>query len=111
MTVRSFIEFDVVEGMNDEFERIYREGEFMERARVVSGFLGGDFLCLDRAAGRYAATALWDSFESYRQWQEIGPAETPPEWRKALLSAVEKFEPGVAWEVLHEVEKEGDERA
>ena len=103
MKVRSFIPFEVEPGRQDAFERIYQEGEFMERARVVPGFLGGDFVCLDREAGRYAATALWASAQDYARWQEIGPRDTPKKWRKALLEVVTRFEPGVAWEVISEV--------
>ncbi|MEM7413120.1 MAG: hypothetical protein AAF430_23015 [Myxococcota bacterium] len=107
MAVRSFIRFEAKPGKGAELERIYLEGKFLERARVLPGFLGGDFVCLDRSTGHYAATALWDSEVSYQRWQEIGPAETPKEWRDALLRVVTKFEPGVAWDVLHEVGSEG----
>ena len=108
MPVRSFIEFQVAEGRSAEFERVYREGGFLERARIVPGFLGGDFVCVDREAGRYTTTALWDSFASYAHWQEIGPRETPRKWRKALLEVVTKFEPGIAGEVIDRVEAASD---
>ena len=103
MPVRSLITFDVKSGQNAEFERVYVEGEIMERARAVPGFQGGDLICLDPEAGRYAATALWDSAESYARWQEIGWKKIPEEWRTALLSVLTTLEPGLAGEVAHEV--------
>lgn len=108
MSVRSFINFNVKAGMTEAFERTYREGRFLERAEVIPGFLQGEFLCLDREAGKFAATALWDSVESYHAWQEAYATAIPIEHARALMKCLEKFEPGVTFAVLNSHGNRGD---
>ena len=101
MAVRSFIRFHVKEDMIEKFKQVYTDGKFLERAEVIPGFLEGEFLCLDEAAGEFAATALWDSADSYRDWQDAYATEIPKAYSQALMACLVKFEAGQTYRVLN----------
>jgi heme-degrading monooxygenase HmoA len=101
VAVRSFITFHVKEDMIEKFKQVYTEGEFLERAEIIPGFLEGEFLCLDEASGTFAATALWDSDASYRDWQDAYTTAIPREYSRALMACLTKFEAGQTYRVVN----------
>ena len=44
MTYRSLIEFNVQKGKGEEFERVYIEGGMLDKAKIIPGFISGDFM-------------------------------------------------------------------
>ena len=100
MTVRTLITFRVKPGQEAAFEKAYGEGEMLERAAIVPGFLGGDLMKLNGDGSTYAATALWDNAESYKQWQAAYATALDQDKVSAMMETLETFEPGQVYEVL-----------
>ena len=100
MTYRSFVRFAVKKGHEAAFEKSYRDGEMLERAAIIPGFLGGEFLRLTEDSCVYGATALWDSEASYRQWQAAYATALPQDKVADMIDAIEDMAASDVFEVV-----------
>ena len=101
MTFRSIVTFKVKPGYEADFEAAYTEGEFLERAAIIPGFQGGEFLRLAGGGSLYAAIALWDCEASYRDWQAAYGEALPQDKVAAMMETLEPLEPGKVFHILN----------
>jgi heme-degrading monooxygenase HmoA len=84
MTYRSLIEFNVQKGKGEEFERVYIEGGMLDKAKIIPGFISGDFMRKTIDPPVFMATVEWEAAEDYASWQAAYDTALPQDIRMRL---------------------------